>query len=143
MEDIVKPPLIINMLMFVMGAIMGINPYLVTVSVPGGYVFNIQLGYSAIGATLGAVIIAGAFIGVKVLGSGLSDTSVAMINHVIVYALSWAILSSSTYAFLWQIPTFGIIIYAGLSLWYAFGVFLGAAKIGSGDGAKQTQGKDE
>ena len=143
MREITIPALLINLLMFIIGVVMGINPNLVTVSNPGGYVFQLQLGYSILGASLGGVVIGIAFIGVKVLGSGLSDTSVAMINTIIIHGVAWAILSGVTYAFLWQIPTLGIIIYAGLSIFYAFGVFIGASQIGSGDGGQQTQGKGE
>jgi len=143
MRELIVPPLMINLFMFIIGTVMGINPELVTLSIAGGFVFQLQLSYSIIGTTLAAVIIAAAFIGVKVLGSGFSDTSVAMFNLIIVYALTWAILSSVTYAFLWQIPVFGILIYATLSILYAFGVFLQASQIGGGDGGQQTQGKDE
>lgn len=143
MNEIKIPCLLINLLMFVIGTVMGINPNLVTISNPGGYVFQLQLGYSVLGASLGGVVIAIAFIGVKVLGSGLSDTSVAMINNIIIHSLAWAILSSVTYAFLWQIPTLGIIIYAGLSILYAFAVFIGASGVGVGEGGQQTQGKGE
>ena len=142
MRELIIPPLIINLLMFVVGLVLGIDPTLVgnriIVSAPGGYVFQLQL--SLIIFSLIAVGIGVSFVGVRVLGSGLSDSSVSIINRCVVYFITWAILSTMSFSFLSTIPTFGYIIYGTMTLLYAFGVFLGIGEIGGGGSASGKEG---
>jgi len=121
--------------MFIVGMVYGINPNLlnnsITLSAPGGYVFI--LNFASLTAGLCGIVIGLSFIGIKVLGSGLSDTTVSIINRAVVYFLMWAILSITTLGFLGLIPTFGYIIYGIISILYAFGVFQTLSTIGGAD----------
>jgi len=141
MKQLIVIPLLINLFLFIYGTVLGVDPSLITLSAPGGYVFRIQLNYSIIGFSTGAVVCGLAFISFQVLGSGLGATGVAMINNVVIHSLAWVILSTVSFGLLWSIPTFGIFAYAVMSIFYAFGVFLSTANVVGGEGAGD--GKEE
>jgi hypothetical protein len=63
----------------------------------------------------------GAIIGIQVLGSGLSDTSVRTITLAIVYIGVWTSLTFLAGNLIFSIEEFGTIIYVSLTLVYAVG----------------------
>lgn len=142
MKSLIQAPLFINLIYFIIGILFGINPgmfsYGIVVSSPGGYVFQIQI--SILVFSLMTVVIGLSFIGIRILGSGLGDTSVSIINRAVVYFLLWAVFSTVSFGFLSSIPTFGYIIYGALSIFYAVGVFNEMATIGGGDSPAQGTG---
>lgn len=131
MKVLILPPLIINLMMFTIGLIMGFAPGLLVFSTPGGYVFQLQFSAFIFGMT--SILISLSFIGVRILGSGLSDTTVMIINRAVAYSIIWTLLSTTTFAYLFGIPTFGSLIYTALSLFYGIGVFIEIASIGGGE----------
>lgn len=72
------------------------------------------------------VLIAGfialAFIGTKVLGSGLGEHSVKIIWNLTAYYLVWAIFSALGLSAISSIPYFGFFSWLGLTLVYTLGV---------------------
>jgi len=144
MKELIAPPLIVNILMFIVGIVMGINPASVSVNAPGGLVYSLQVSSLVFGVI--AISIAVSFSGFRLLGSGLSDSSVSIINKCVVYFVIWTVLSTITFGFLSLIPApFGAIIYGTLTLLYSFGVFLEIASVGggTGGGSGSTGGDDE
>ena len=134
MKELIVPPLIINLMMFVVGIILGLNPTYLTVTVPGGLYFELQV--STLLFTVISVSVGVAFAGFRLLGSGLSDSSISIINKCVAYFVTWLILSFVTFGFLMTIPQpFGSIIYSVLTLLYSFGVFLEVATIGGSSGS--------
>jgi len=129
-----------NLFMFIIGTVLGLDYRLVIVSTPGGYVF--QINTNIIIFSVLTLIIGLSFIGIKVLGSGLSDTTVTIINRCVIYFVTWSILSTMSLSFLQLIPTFGNIIYMTLTFLYAFGVFYSCAEIGGvGGGSTSHEAK--
>lgn len=147
MKELIVPSLMVNLLMFIIGIVLGVNPALITVSTPGGYVFQVA-GSAIIFSLIAVVISVGSLVGIRVLGSGISDTSVNVIIRCVVYFVTWSILSAVTYSFLTLLPfPFGEMIYATLTLLFAFGVFLSIGSIGGGGvsegGASSSGGGEE
>lgn len=81
---------------------------------------------SLIGAMIMIVVLATliAIIGLRVLASGLSETSVKTLRTSIAYAGLWGVLSVLSYGLIVSIQTFGFIIYVVLSLLFVIGVFI-------------------
>jgi len=137
MKEFIIPPLMINFIFFIMAIILGANPGQVTLSMPGGYVF--QINYALLLAGVIGISIAIALSSIQVLGSGLGDAGVRIIKRCVVYFGIWALLSSYSYSFLGLLPTFGIIIYTVLTIMYAIGVFIGVGDDSSiSGGIKET-----
>jgi len=87
----------------------------------GEYLFNIDLIIGAIAIiTVIAVISIG--VGIQVLGSGLSETSVKMIITALAYMGLWLVLSVLSMPLIFSIEIFGTLIYVGLTLGYVLGV---------------------
>ena len=76
------------------------------------------------GAILILVTIMGisTLLGIRILGSGLSDTSVRLITILVSYVSVWLLLSIISAPLIFDIPIFGAIIYATLTLMYVIGV---------------------
>lgn len=135
MKELVYPPLIINIIFFICGLILGISPRSITVSNPRGYVYVIT--YSVlIFSLISIVIVAAGIIGVQVFGSGLSDTSVQMIVRCIIFFTAWSIFSTTSFVLLTSIPLLGAIIYTILTIMYSAGVFLQLADLKDGNTSK-------
>lgn len=81
--------------------------------------FNMTVG---IVATIAGAIALG-LIGLKFLGSGLSDFSVKIIWNGIVYYGLWLIFSVLGYNVLVSIPFLGVLLWFFLTLIYSLGVF--------------------
>jgi len=83
--------------------------------------FNIDL---MVGAIIIIITIASAvsLIGLKILGSGLSDESVRTIITGIIYTTIWAVLSALALPLLYSIELFGILIYVALTIVFVIGV---------------------
>ncbi len=64
----------------------------------------------------------GSIIGIRVLGSGLAEQSIRNITLGIVYTGVWTVFSIICSGLLWEIQTFGGLIYVGLTIIYAYGV---------------------
>jgi len=140
LKELIKPCLFINLFIFIVGTMLGLDYRLMVISMPGGYVYQINTNFIIFSVL--AAVIALSFIGVKVLGSGLSDTTVSIINRCVIYFMTWAILSTMSLSFLQLIPTFGNIIYMALTFVYAFGVFYSCAEIGGvGGGTPSPEGR--
>lgn len=133
MRELIIPPLIINLMMFIVGIILGLNPTYLTVTTPGGLYFELQM--SSLIFTVIATCVGVAFAGFRLLGSGLSDSSISIINKCVVYFITWIILSSITFGFLMTIPVpFGSLVYSVLTLLYTFGVYLEISTVGGTGG---------
>ena len=61
-------------------------------------------------------------IGINVLGSGLSDTTVKLITTALAYTGLWSVLTLLSAPLIFQIETFGSIMYIALTLGYTIGV---------------------
>lgn len=146
MKQLIVPPLLINLIMFIVGTVYGINPNLIAneviISSPGGYVFQIQMSAIIFGVISAVIIVAG-ILGIRIVGSGIADASVSLIVRTTIYALTWSLLSIMTFGFLSLIPTFGYILYAIFSIMYGIGVLLQLAEVDSTSSKIQTQGGDE
>jgi len=70
------------------------------------------------------VLIAGIsiVIGIQVLGSGLSDTTVKVLTILTAYGSLWIILSLLSMPLLFEIQLFGLLIYTILTLIYVIGM---------------------
>ncbi len=79
-----------------------------------------------IGAMVMIVVLATliAVIGLRVLASGLSETSVKTLRTSIAYGGLWGVLSVLSYGLIVSIQTFGSIIYVVLTLLFVIGVFI-------------------
>lgn len=73
-------------------------------------------------ATIIVIALAGGLIGIRFLGSGLSELSVRLVNVGLVYTAIWAFLSLLAYPLLRTIEIFGGVIYLFLTALYTFGV---------------------
>lgn len=69
-----------------------------------------------------AITVGIAFVGIKVLGSGLSDPSVRVIITATVYTGLWLVLSVLASSLIFSIEIFGNIIYVILTIIYVIGV---------------------
>ena len=85
-------------------------------------------GTIGIDALTGAIVIlvviatASALLGIKVLGSGLSDDSVRVLITVTIYASIWTILSLLAIPLIYAIELFGTLLYVALTIGYVIGV---------------------
>lgn len=79
-----------------------------------------------IGAMIMIVVLATliAIVGLRVLASGLSETSVKTLRTSIAYGGLWGVLSVLSYGLIVSIQTFGFIIYVVLTLLFVIGVFI-------------------
>ena len=68
------------------------------------------------------IALAGALIGIRFLGSGLSEISVRLINVGLCYTAIWSFLSLLAYPLIREIDIFGGVIYLFLTVLYTFGV---------------------
>lgn len=73
-------------------------------------------------AIIMALAITVSIIGIKILGSGLSDESVRTLIIAITYTGIWTVLSILAYALLVSIEIFGLLIYVALTIGYVVGV---------------------
>ena len=87
----------------------------------GGTHFNIDPLEGAIMIII-AIAVATAFVGIKVLGSGLSDPSVRVLITATAYTGLWLVLSVLASPLLFEIEVFGSLIYVSLSIIYVIGV---------------------
>lgn len=146
MKELIVPPLIVNLIMFIVGLVYGINPNFVTseitISNPGGYVFQFQISAIFFGLT-SAVIGVALVIGIRALGSGIADASGSMVLRVLIYSIIWTLLSTMTFGFLSLVPTFGLPLYSILSIMYAIGVMLSLGEMDSTSSKIKTQGGGE
>ena len=83
--------------------------------------FNIDL---MVGAIIIIITIASAIslIGLKILGTGLSDESVRTIIIAIAYTTIWSVLSALAIPLLYSIDIFGILLYVALTIVFVIGV---------------------
>lgn len=140
MDKLIVPTLIINLLSFIVSVVLGLNSGLISGSVSGGYSYQLQLALGA-AALISVVILITVPLGVRVLGSGFSDAGAMIIIRATVYSITWAVLSSGTWTLLHQIPYgFGDIIFAILSIAYAFGVFMSLGAVGGDRGSNAADG---
>ena len=92
----------------------------------------------SITTTVGAITIIGvailiAFIGVRVLGTGLSEFSIQIIYKAIMYLGIWGVLTALSLNSITSIPTFGWIIYFALTFMYVFGFLMDTSRGSSMD----------
>lgn len=82
-------------------------------------------GISAIEGAIAIIIIIAVIsigLGIQVLGSGLSETTVKLMTSALAYTGIWILLSLLANPLLFSIETFGSIIYMALTLGYTIGV---------------------
>ena len=109
--------------------------YTIEGEVRGDYLI-IEQTYFNIDLMVGAIIIiitiasAVALIGLKILGTGLSDESVRTIIIAISYTTIWSVLSALAIPLLYSIDVFGILIYVALTIVFVIGVI---EKMSGGD----------
>ena len=86
-------------------------------------VFDINLSSGFLALVIGLVAV-GILAGIKVLGSGLSNFSVALIYKSTTYYGIWGVFSALSYAVFASFPyNFGILFWFGLTLIYSLGFF--------------------
>jgi hypothetical protein len=89
--------------------------------------FGISLGsstYLFIGLFLGAITLV-AILGIRIFGSGISETSIGVIFTLVILTLLWGILSALTYNLFEEVPLgLGLIIYTIMTFMYAIGGFI-------------------
>lgn len=85
------------------------------------YVFQLDAVQGALVWLIVLTLIGGA-LGIRVLGSGLSEQSVKIISYCIAYGAVWAILSILAFNLIVTIATFGSMIYIFLTVGYTIGV---------------------
>lgn len=108
----------------------------------GGDLATISQGYSGSGFQLDAstgilsliiVIIAlVSILGIRVLGSGLSDSATRTITIGTGYGGIWALFSVFAMPLMLSITAFGVFIYVSLTILFTVGIF---QKISGGDGS--------
>ncbi len=69
------------------------------------------------------IITIASIVGIQILGSGLSDSSVRTLTIVIFYAGLWTMLSALVFNLINTIEIFGYLIYITLTIAYVLGVF--------------------
>lgn len=69
-----------------------------------------------------AVITLASIIGIQILGSGLSDTSIHVITVLTAYYGLWIALTVMVSGFIFQIELFGALIYMSLTIMYSIGI---------------------
>ena len=98
-----------------------VNGSTTTLEISGSHVFNIDAVVGAIAIIILITVIAG-IIGIRILGSGLSDNSVKYITLGIVFSGIWTILSVLSWNLITSIEVFGGTIYVFLTIMYVIGV---------------------
>lgn len=93
----------------------------------GGYKFNVVVSIATIVASLIAIGITVALIGIQGLASGLNDTATFSIQRLVVFGAIWAILSSVSFPMFQTFSIFGILIYSILSIIFAVYIFTGGS----------------
>lgn len=86
--------------------------------------YSLDITGLTVGLTFLTVVIVGIAIaiGVRVLGSGLSDTAGRFILLISAYSTLWAILSLLSFNLIIEIEIYGALIYAFLTIMYIIGV---------------------
>lgn len=87
----------------------------------GSHTFNITL----LGGAIAIIMVVGIIalgLGIQVLGSGLSETSVKTLVGGVAYTGIWLVLSVLSAPLILNIETFGTIIYIILTIGYVLGV---------------------
>lgn len=74
-------------------------------------------------ALIVVLVVVGAVAGIRVLGSGLSTYSVALIHKSAVYYGLWGVFSGLSYVAFASLPIFGLFLWVGLTLIYSLGFF--------------------
>jgi len=87
----------------------------------GQATFSIDVLTGAIAIIVGIIALA-TLLGIQILGSGLSDTSVRLISILSAYIGLWSVLSVLCIPLIIEIEIFGQLIYIGLTLAYTIGV---------------------
>jgi len=88
--------------------------------IPVEFTINIDPIEGMIGSLIG-IAVAIALIGIRILGSGLSEKSVHIISTAILYTAFWGTLSLFSYDLFGEIPIFGAALYILLTILYAGG----------------------
>lgn len=83
--------------------------------------FNIDSTSGAI-AIIFIIAIAGSIIGIRILGSGLAETSIRTLTIAMAYTGVWLVLSLLAIPLLFSIELFGSLIYIVLTIGYVIGV---------------------
>lgn len=73
-------------------------------------------------------------LGIRAVGSGLADTSIATIRTAIMYLGIWITLSLTSAPLIESITTIGSVIYISLTIFYIIGVFQKITGGGGGGG---------
>ena len=77
-----------------------------------------------IGMFLGAIVIA-VILGIRLFGSGISETSIGIVYKLLILFLLWGLLSTLTYDLFVEIPnSYGLIIWLVLTFIYSIGGLL-------------------
>ena len=140
MDKLILPPIFINLFIFIISLSMALAPGLISGSTSAGfsYQFAVNTGASLL---IGLAVSVALAFGVRVLGSGFSENVGMIILRCVVYGTVWGILSGGTFTALHTIPlAIGDLIFAGLSILYAFGVFLDLGSIGGSRGTQAPEG---
>lgn len=100
-----------------------VNGSTTTFSIPD-ISYSLNISGLTIGLTFLTVVIIGIAvgIGIRVIGSGLSDTAGRAILIISAYASLWGILSLLTFNLIITIEIYGALIYAFLTIMYIVGV---------------------
>ncbi|MEJ2248194.1 MAG: hypothetical protein P8Y70_01550 [Candidatus Lokiarchaeota archaeon] len=84
------------------------------------YINTVSLsGALAIIIVIGVIV---TLIGIQVLGSGLSNTSVKALTTIIAYYGIWTTFSVLAFALILSIKVFGLLIYISLTIMYTIGI---------------------
>jgi len=124
MKALIYLSLTINFVLFFFGIIAGYSMSAVSVSGYAGSV-NISTDLNNWVIVLLAIGFVLALVGLKVMGSGLSDSSVKIIITATIYIVLWAILSVYSLNLLVLLPMgIGNLLYSFLTVLYAIGCFM-------------------
>ena len=132
MKALIYLSLTLNFILFFFGIVVGYSMTDISVS---GYAGNISIStdlnnWVIILLAIGFVL---ALVGLKVMGSGLSDSSVKIIITATIYIVLWAILSVYSLNLLILIPMgIGNLLYSFLTVLYAVGCFMQLKNSGGG-----------
>jgi hypothetical protein len=83
--------------------------------------FGINYGLGIL-LVLGTLLAVGIAIGIRIFGSGLSETAQQITYKTTVYLVFWGFFSPTALGLLVAIPFFGWLIYAVLTVFYALGI---------------------
>lgn len=89
----------------------------------GGKIYEINIDYLTGGLSIViAIITIASLIGIQILGSGFSDTTIRVLTLATAYTGIWSLFTILAYDLIFSIETFGGIIFIALTLIYAIGV---------------------